>query len=869
MPDPTDATVTFLLTDIEGSTRLWETAPEAMQTALERHEALAREILRAHRGELIKSRGEGDSLFAVFTHPADAVQAAALLQCAFQAEPWPDEVPLPVRMAVHTGAATLRDGDYYGGAVNRCARLRALAHGGQVLVSGVTRDLAADRLPHPVGFQDLGAHRLRDLAGTERVYQLLHPALRREFPPLRSGTGALHNLPQPLTSFVGREAETAAVTGLLGAARLLTLVGSGGTGKTRLSLEAAGRLVEEYEDGVWLVELAAVSEAERVPQAIAAVLGLKEEQGRPITDTILRYLRERKTLLLVDNCEHLLDPAARLVGAILRECPGVRILASSREGLGVPGEQTFRVPSLGVPEPHTPVTPAALQRCEAVQLFLERARLHLPDFDLTPTNAAAVAQICVRLDGIPLALELAAARIRALPPEKLLERLDDRFRLLTGGSRTLLPRQQTLRALIDWSHDLLEAGERVLFRRLAAFAGGWTLEQAEQVGSGEPLEEWEVLDLLTSLVEKSLVLYDADRGRYRLLETVRQYARDRLLESGEGEAVRTRHRDCFLSLATQARDSLRGPEQAEWLERLEWEHENLRAAFTWTLATARSEAPDEQVGLRFGHTLLRFWHLRGHLTEGRQRLAEALATYPEPTAARAWAQDAAGYLACVQSDFRASQALHEEALRWFEAHGERRGVACASENLGHIATAAGDYPLGRGLYTRALEAFREIGSPEGVTSALGNLGHVAFQAGDMEEAERRFTESLAAAQALGNRRTAALQLGNLAAVAAERGDGPRATELASQSLAIYRELGDRWGTGQTLRTLAEVETQCGNPQRARELAQECVAISRELGDRGGYAAALEVLAGALRRLGEAESAEALEREASEIRATLF
>jgi class 3 adenylate cyclase len=451
--------VTFLLTDIEGSTKLWEQHPEAMEAAVARHDTLAAVIVHQHAGTLVKQRGEGDSLFAVFADPVDAVTAATTLQLALCSEPWPSETPLRVRIALHTGAAALRDGDYYGATVNRCARLRAVAHGGQVLLSRTTRDHVRNCLPEGASLRDLGSHRLKDLQQPEQVYHLLHPDLPSDFPPLRSLEAFAHNLPAQLTSFIGREQAMAEVKQCLATSRLVTLTGSGGCGKTRLALQVAADLLEEYAGGVWLVELAPLVDDALVPQTVASALGVREEPGRGLTETLVEYLKPKALLLILDNCEHLLTACAQLTDALLRSCPSLRILASSREGLGIGGEQAYRVPSLALPDARRLPALERLQEFEAVQLFAERARFCQAAFAVTPANAPAVIQVCERLDGIPLAIELAAARLKALPVEKLNERLDDRFRLLTGGSRTALPRQQTLKALCSLGNVARDQGD--------------------------------------------------------------------------------------------------------------------------------------------------------------------------------------------------------------------------------------------------------------------------------------------------------------------------------------------------------------------------------------------------------------------------
>src|SRR5579884_1260938 len=674
-------TLTFLFTDIEGSTRLWEQHPEAMRSALARHDVLLQEAIEQHSGHVFKTIG--DAFCAAFDAAPSALAAALSAQRALASEDWQAPIRLRVRMALHTGAAEARGGDYFGPPLNRVARMLAAGHGGQVLLSQAACDLLGDALPEGVSLRDLGRHRLRDLQQSEHLYQLLHPNLPADFPPLRSLEAFAHNLPVQLTSFIGREKEMEEIKRLLSTAHLLTLTGSGGCGKTRLALQVAADRVEEYADGVWLVELAAIADLGLVPQTVAVALGVSEEPNRPLGETLANYLRPKSLLLVLDNCEHLLTACAQLADTLLRTCPKVRILASSREGLGLLGEALYHVPSLSLPDEKRLPTLEQLSQYEAVRLFVERAVLSRPDFAVTAQNAASVVQICSRLDGIPLAIELAAARARALAVEQLAQRLDDRFRLLTGGSRTALPRQQTLRATIDWSYDLLSQAERTLLRRLSVFLGGWTLEAAEAVcadashappraaamGAGEhaaaPLEAGSrenaggpvaaeaVLDLLSRLVDKSLVLVEESaeaEARYRLLETVRQYSRDRLMESEEARDLRCRHRDWFLTLAEGAERRLRGPDQVAWLNRLAQEHDNLRMALEWCRA---EEDAGAEAGLRLAGALWRFWRVRGYLSEGRERLEAALAqaSASERTAQRAKALYGLAALAWGQGDY--------------------------------------------------------------------------------------------------------------------------------------------------------------------------------------------------------------------------
>lgn len=701
-------TVTFLVTDIEGSTQLWEQRPEAMRAALARHDVLLRQAIADNSGVVFKTIG--DAFCAAFGTAPDALNAAFAAQCALQAEPWPDALALAVRMALHTGAAEYRDNDYFGQPLNRAARLLAAGHGGQVLLSDVAHDLTRDFLPPSAGLKSLGEHRLRDLGRPEHVYQLLHPDLPSEFVPLKSldNPALPNNLPQQVTSFIGREKEIEAVKSLLGKTQLLTLTGSGGCGKTRLALQVAAEVLESFPDGAWSVELAALADPALVPQSVAQALNVSEAAGKPLLQTLVDYLKAKHLLLVLDNCEHVLEACARLADALLRNCPLVQMLASSREALGIAGEQTYRIPPLSLPDARQMQTVESVTQYEAVRLFIARALSVQPQFTITNANAPALAQLCVRLDGIPLAIELAAARVRSLSVEEINGKLDNRCRLLTGGSRTALPRQQTLRALIDWSYDLLNAQEKVLLCRLAVFAGGWTLEAAEAVGIGDEVEEWEVLDLLTSLADKSLLVAEQEQGqtRYRLLETIRQYARDRLIESGDVEKVRERHQAFFVAFAEEAAPHLRGREQAAWIHRLETEHDNLRAALEWR---------SDEASLRMVGVIWQLWGVRGYLSEGRTRLTSALAGTDAQarTRLRARALNGAGGLAWSQGDYLAAQALHEEALTIQRALGNEWGVASC---LGSDTYSQGNYPAARILYQEALELGKELGTSRALPS---------------------------------------------------------------------------------------------------------------------------------------------------------
>ncbi len=838
-------TLTFLLTDIEGSTALWEQQPAAMRAAIARHDAFFDELLARYGGQQVKERGEGDSIFAVFTSPSAALAAVCALQQALLAEPWPAQIPLRVRMGLHTGEADLREGGYYGVAVNRTARIRSLAHGGQILLSQATHDLARDTLPEGVSLRSLGAHTLKGLQRPEEVYQLVHPSLPAEFPPLASPRTPGHNLPVQSTSFIGREREQDEVMALLQKAKLVTLTGVGGSGKTRLALEVAKELLAEYLDGIWLVELASLGDSALVSQAVARVLGVREEPARSLLSTLADSLQPRHLLLVLDNCEHLIEACVGLVIALLRTCPHLHILASSRERLEVAGETSYRVPSLAVPDPDHLPAPERLPEYEAVQLFLERAQARRSDFTLTAKNAQSVAQVCARLDGIPLAIELAAARVSALSVEGIAARLDDCFRLLTGGPRTALPRQQTLRATLDWSYNLLSTKEQVLFRRLSVFRGGWTLEAAETVCTSAGIAQDEVLNLLVALVDKSLVLLEdvedqvGEVTRYHLLETVRQYAWENLLVSGEAAALRDRHLAWYLRLAEQTEPLLLGGKQRLWMDRLEVERDNLRTALGWSSAERQRR---EQL-LRLATALWRFWEVRGPIGEGRRWLDQALAeSLLASSAVRAKALNAAGRLATRQSDRASARASFQESFALWQELGDNAGMATALYGLGFEAASVDDFDLATLCYEKSLALYRESANSWGMANALHGLGSVAYYSGDMESAGELFEAGLTMRRELEDTRGTGVSLLSLGWVALKRGEYEQAKVLYEESLTLRRYLGDKQGVAAALGSLGQLATYQGEYARARSLHGESLALHRELGHQLGTAMTLAHLA---------------------------
>jgi predicted ATPase/DNA-binding SARP family transcriptional activator/Tfp pilus assembly protein PilF len=704
-------------------------------------------------------------------------------------------------------------------------------------------------------------------------------------------------LPHPLTDLVGREDERIEVATLLRRSRLVTLTGLGGIGKTRLAREVAGAVVGEYADGVWLVALESLNEGRRVIQQVASVLGLKEERGRTPLQRVTEHLRQKRLLLVLDNCEHLLEASAQAVGHLLQECAELRILATSREAMGIADETVWSVPALAVPDiEHLPQGQAALVRVlrgyESVQLFVERARAVRESFALSGGNARLVAQVCCQLEGIPLAIELAAARVRAMSVDQIASRLNDHLGLLTGGSRTAQSRQQTLRATLDWSYDLLTEAERALLKRLSVFAGGWTLEAAEAICCADGavgIREWavgktaeapplttahsllpdEVLDLLTSLMDKSLVLFEerepAD-GRYRLLEMVRQYAAASLQASGESEQVKCKHRDWFVALAEAEEPRLRTAEQELGLRRLETEYENLRSALAW----CRAEENGAQAGLCLAGALGRFWAVRGYLTEGRRYLADALGREGAAgrTPERARALNGAGVLAYRQGDYPEARSLYGESLGIKRELGDRQGVAAALNNLGAVAKDQGDYASARVLFEESLAIQRELGDQQGVAGSLSNLGTVAFDQGDDAAARVLYEKALTLNREFDNRVWVAINLANLGILAHRQGDYAAARALFEESLAIRRELGDRHGIAYSLNNLGSAANKQGDPASARILHEESLAIRRELGDRRGIAESLGNLGNVAINQGDYASARILNEESLAIRREL-
>ena len=814
-----------LFTDIESSTRLWEQDAGRMGSALARHDTLVRTAVAEHRGVVVKMIGDG--AHAVFADPLDALLAASQILRALDDPGATAGVALKVRCGVHAGMVERRDDDYYGSVVNRAARIASAAHGGQLLLSRAVVDLAGDRLPDGVSLRDLGSVRLRDLASPERIFQLLHQDLRDTFPALRSLEATPNNLPQQVTSFVGHDEGRAAVHALLRTARLVTLFGMGGLGKTRLSLQVAADVLDDFPDGVWLVELAAVADARRVPEAVASVLGVMEVAGRPVVEALVRYVKDRKLLLILDNCEHVIGACAELAKTLLQASTRVRILASSREHLRVTGETTYAVQALTLPGPDDAVDLATLQRCDAVRLFVERAAAVQPAFAINAQNTAAIVDICRRLDGIPLAIELAAARVNALSVDRIAERLGDRLGLLTRGSRTALPRQRTLRALIDWSFDLLGDAEKTLFARLAVFAGGMTIEAAEAVAADATIAVADVFDLLVALVEKSLVECDASGERYRLLETVREYAQQKLDAADSAAAARTRHLEFFVSLAERARTELWGPAQGEWLQRLDPDRDNFLAALAW--CDQVEQGGDR--GLRLVYALQLYWLPRGLIELGYRLTVEALA---RPGAQprdlnRSGAQYAACQLAYFMGSYENAREHAQECLAIARQFGIRERAASALLLLGYAADALGQRAVAQQHFEESAALARELGDKSRLSFALNALAGHHQESNDLETAEPLFEEALALAREIGDQDTIAIGLPNLARLLVEKGAGERVQGLLREGLAIAHAIGSARGVQNVLEVAAGLAVLRGDWRRAARLFGTVEAKQKQMG----------------------------------------
>ncbi|MBI2379180.1 MAG: tetratricopeptide repeat protein [Gammaproteobacteria bacterium] len=840
-------TVSFLFTDIVGSTRLWETEPERMRQALRLHDQILRRAIESAGGYVFKT--VGDAFCAAFAGPSVAVAAAQAAQTAL-CEPRHEGFLPRVRMGLHLGMADEREGDYFGPAVNRTARLMSLGHGGQILLSLAVAELCRDALPPGVSLKELGQHRLKDLQRPEQVFQLEAPELPRDFPPLQSLDRWPNNLPAQLSSFVGRQEALSQLRRQVLAQRLVSLCGPGGAGKTRLAIQTGGELLDQFPDGVWFVDLAPLADGELLPRALIDALRIDEQAGKPLLDTFVERMAPARFLLILDNCEHLVAAVAHCVAGLLNRLPRLSVLATSREALGLAGESLVTITSLSAPEAERvpALSPDALLGYEAVRLFVERAQAAAPGFRLESGNAQAVAEICRRLDGMPLALELAAARVRMLSVEQIASRLADRFRLLAGGGRELLPRQQTLRATIDWGHELLSLEEKRLLRRLAVFAGGWSLEAAEGVVADGELAPGLVLDLLSRLVDKSFVVADTaqDLPRYRFLETLRDYARARAEEAGEWQPLRRRHLEHFIAHAEQGAGQREHAAQLSWLKRMAAELDNLRTALV-----CADEAQDADSLLRLCAALYPFWEVRGYVGEGSAWLARALALEGGAEVWRMHAQLAACRLAYRRKDYEASRDFGEAGLKLARRLQDKECIALALNRLGVAAVCLQHMDVAKQLLEKSVQLARAGGQLAVLALSLNSLGEVARSEGQWDQARRCYAEALDTNRLIGDRLKQVDQMVNLGLIAQAFERWPEAAAHFDQALRICAELDDKAGIAYCLEGLAGARWVAQEPARAARLLGHAAALRQLIDesiqelDRPSYEATLARLEQAL------------------------
>lgn len=823
---PPAGTVTLFFTDIEGSTRLWEGQPVAMRAALEQHNLLLNEVIADHGGFVFYTGG--DAFGSAFASPSDALAAAIEAQQRLRSASWPDETgPLLVRMALHTGEPDWHDGDYLGPPVNRVARLLSAGHGGQILLSLATEELVRDALPDGTRLVELGQHRLKDLFRAETVFQVTGPDLPGQFPPLVTLETQITNLPSQATPFIGRERELAELADLLrrDEVRLATLTGPGGIGKTRLSLQVAAELLSDFEHGAFFVDLARITDSDQVANAIAGTLGVTEAGDESLLDTLTRFLREKQTLLVLDNFEHVID-AAPLVGNLIGSVSGLKIMTSSRESLRVYGESEYPVPPLSLPTDSGQRSVAVISQYEAVALFIQRAKAAQPDFEVDDENAPAVAEICTRLDGLPLAIELAAARVRLFEPEMLLARLSDSLRTLTGGARDRPGRQQTIRSTIEWSYHLLDADEQALFARLAVFRGGRSIEAVEAVcGPGLAVD---VLDGLESLLNKSLLRRERSfegEPRFVMLETIHAFAGERLAESDEAEPLRRNHAEYFTAMAERANGRLTGHEQGMWLDRLTDDYENLRKAMDWTLSGG-----DIQMGLQLVGALGGYWRYRSRLHEGQLWLRRALDLADQaPDAVHGQLLMSAGFMAFSQHDPAESKRLYEAALPIERRLGNQSQVASILISLGLTSSDSSNVSLE--TTEEGLALARQIGDKSEVAHGLNVLGEIYRMLGDYVAAKRVYEEALPITREIGHRLREAMLIANLGIVAFNLGDLEQMRARLRESYQLALETGNDFIIAEGLLFGGGAFGAIGQPERGARLLGAGAAQQAAIGSR--------------------------------------
>lgn len=843
--------VTFLFTDIEGSTKLAQDHPEKVSYALLRHNEILRNAIESNNGYVFKI--VGDAFCSAFENAGDAVIAAVEIQRNLSDEKWDDAV-IKIRIGIHSGYAEWNGNDYMGFiTLARVSRVMSAAYGEQIIISNDAYELyledprparqakaqrkneyehdqeslvAAQSMNHEVygiSFRDLGERRLKDVIQPIRLFQIFAKGLRDNFPPLKTLDARPNNLPVQLTSFIGREEDIKITKELLKHNRLLTITGSGGAGKTRLSLQTGAEIIDGYTNGVWFLELAAIKDPDSIPTALINVFGLKEEMNFTPEKSLIEHLKNKEILIILDNCEHLIKACAVIAELLLSSCPGIKIIATSREAMNIPGEQIYKIPPLKQPDPKKNDTPEQLSQFESVRLFIERAYAVNPKFKFDNKNASAIAGICSHLDGIPLAIELAAARINILTPEKILERLDDKFNLLTGGKRNALPRQQTLKALIDWSFDLLTENEKILWSRLSIFCG-LSLEAAEEICSDELIQKDQIMNLLYKLSQKSILIFDESKDRYRLLETIKQYGREKLENENK---VFSKFLDYFLDLSQKAKRELKSINFKIWLDKLEEEHNNILTAIHWGL---NNEKIDKVVNIV--DSLRKFWEIRGQYSTGIKILDSILKKKENLNLnTKANLLNLTGKFNNYQGNFDIADKFFKESLNIYKKTGDKMGISTSTNNLGSLAYSQGKLEQAKKLFEESINIKKEIGDNKGIAGSMNNLGALAFSIGEYNEAKKYYEESLAIRKAIEDKIGISASLNNLGGLELYKGNFADAKNFFEESLKIKREIGDKKGIATVLGNIGVVTKYMGDFELTKKIFEESISIFREIGNK--------------------------------------
>lgn len=819
--------VTFLFTGIEGGTKLSQEFPQELQSALSKHSAILKNTIDSNNGFVFKIAS--DEFCCAFEKAEDAVKAAIDIQKNLKNENW-DNVKIKIRIGIHSGNAEWNGSDYMGYVtLARTARIKSAAHGEQILISEETfksfeNSFSGD---NNISFRDLGERRLKDLIQPIRLFQISTPELRLDFPPLKTIDARPNNLRVQISSFIGRDNEISQIKKTLSTTRLLTLVGSGGTGKTRLALQVAADLIDEYTDGVWCIELSTLTDPLLILETIADTLNVKEQPGQKLESILIDYFKDKKILLILDNCEHFIEACSELSEKFLRQTKDLKIVATSRITFRCDGEMTHKVLPLSHPDPNAEYTPIELSQYEAVRLFIERALQVNPAFRVNDENVSALAQICSRLDGIPLAVELAAVRCKVLSLKKICEKLDDRFKLLTGGSRTALPRQQTLKALVDWSYDILKEKEKILWRRFSIFNGGCTLEECEKICSDDMLNEGEILDLIQNLCDNSIVAYTGQNDKYTMLETIRQYGNEKLNEAGEEKIFKTMHLEYFMNLCEGAVSEYKGSNVKKWLDLIEEFYPNVQSALAWSLDNGLREE-----GTRLAVSMGKFWELRGHYMEGRNWFQKIINNpgdvSPEIIAN---AKSLAAVLAALQTDYKTSQRYLEEALEFYRNTNNKNGIGNCLNNLGLNYFDLGEYKKSKLCMNEGLEIRKKTNNRIGICSTLNSLGLVALAEGEFSSAKEYFEESLDIAIELKDLIYMAIGYNNLAQIYQRFGNYEKAKDYFEKGLSIDRELGNKLGICVSIYNLGLVEQEKKDFIAAKKYFEESLKIGKEIDSR--------------------------------------